>query len=287
MQHPDSILSLLKKSEEFLKKKEISTARLDAEILLADLLNLQRVKLYVNFERLLNESEKDAYRERIVERSKNKPTSYITGQKAFYNSVFFVNENVLIPRPETEELVEKILLDFKDDAKEINVLDLCTGSGCIGISLKVARNDWNIFLSDISKDALSVAEKNSNQLLGEDKESIQFFESDLFSSIPRDLKFDLIATNPPYIPSSDKETMMKDVLDYEPHLALFLENPKDFLTDLIEKAHSYLNPNGKFYMETLPSLASALVSEAIGKGWAKGRVEKDLSGKERFVILTK
>ncbi|MBM9500040.1 peptide chain release factor N(5)-glutamine methyltransferase [Leptospira sp. 201903071] len=286
MQHPDSILSLLKKSEEFLKKKEISSARLDAEILLADLLNLQRVKLYVNFERLLNETEKNAYRERIVERSKNKPTSYITGQKAFYNSLFYVNENVLIPRPETEELVEKILLDFKDEAKEIKVLDLCTGSGCIGISLKIARNDWNLSLSDISKEALEVAEKNTIQILG-DTNHIQFFESDLFSSIPRESKFDLIATNPPYIPNSDKESMMKDVVDYEPHLALFLENPKEFLMNLIEAAYSYLNPGGKFYMETLPSLANILVTESIDKGWTNGKMEKDLSGKDRFVILTK
>ncbi|AOP32773.1 protein-(glutamine-N5) methyltransferase, release factor-specific [Leptospira tipperaryensis] len=286
MQHPDSILSLLKKSEEFLKKKEISSARLDAEILLADLLNLQRVKLYVNFERLLNEVEKDAYRERIVERSKNRPTAYITGQKAFYNSVFYVNENVLIPRPETEELVEKILLDFKEDPKEINVLDLCTGSGCIGISLKLSRKDWNVSLSDISKEALSIAEKNTIQILGE-KDSIQFLESDLFSLIPEESKFDLIATNPPYIPSSDKETMMKDVVDYEPHLALFLDNPKEFLTNLIAKAHSYLNAHGKFYMETLPSLANVLVAESLDRGWAKAKVEKDLSGKERFVVLTK
>ncbi|RHX85194.1 peptide chain release factor N(5)-glutamine methyltransferase [Leptospira stimsonii] len=287
MHHPDSILSLLKKSEDFLKKKEISSARLDAEILLADLLNLQRVKLYVNFERLLNESEKDAYRERIVERSKNKPTSYITGQKSFFNSVFFVNENVLIPRPETEELVEKILSDFKNESQNFRVLDLCTGSGCIGISLKIARNDWNLSLSDISQEALDVAEKNSDLLLGEMKESIQFFASDLFSSIPPENRYDLIVTNPPYIPNSDKETMMKDVVDYEPHIALFLENPKEFLTTLIEKAHSYLSPNGKFYMETLPSLANLLLEESIGKGWAEGKVEKDLSGKERFVILRK
>ncbi|MBM9575528.1 peptide chain release factor N(5)-glutamine methyltransferase [Leptospira sp. 201903070] len=286
MQHPDSILSLLKKSEEFLKKKEISSARLDAEILLADLLNLQRVKLYVNFERLLNETEKDAYRERILERSKNKPTAYITGQKAFYNSVFYVNEDVLIPRPETEELVEKILLDFREIPQEINVLDLCTGSGCIGISLKAAKREWTVSISDISKKALDVAEKNTIQILG-DLNYIRFFESDLFSSIPRESKFDLIATNPPYIPNSDKGTMMKDVVDYEPHLALFLENPKEFLTSLVEKAHAYLNQNGKFYMETLPSLANVLVSESIGKGWSNGKVEKDLSGKERFVILTK
>ncbi|MBW0433534.1 peptide chain release factor N(5)-glutamine methyltransferase [Leptospira yasudae] len=287
MQHPDSILSLLKKSEDFLKKKEIPSARLDAEILLADLLNLQRVKLYVNFERLLTETEKNAYRERIVDRSKNKPTAYITGQKAFYNSVFFVNESVLIPRPETEELVEKILLDFKENEKEQSVLDLCTGSGCIGISLKLARKDWNVILSDVSKDALATARKNAEKILPEENESIQFLESDLFASIPSELRFDLIATNPPYIPLTDKETMMKDVIDYEPHLALFLENPKEFLTRLIDEARSRLNEGGRFYMETLPSLAPVLVAEAIANGWKEGKVEKDLSGKDRFVVLTR
>ncbi|RHX82007.1 peptide chain release factor N(5)-glutamine methyltransferase [Leptospira yasudae] len=287
MQHPDSILSLLKKSEDFLKKKEIPSARLDAEILLADLLNLQRVKLYVNFERLLTETEKNAYRERIVDRSKNKPTAYITGQKAFYNSVFFVNESVLIPRPETEELVEKIILDFKENEKEQTVLDLCTGSGCIGISLKLARKDWNVILSDVSEEALATARKNAEKILPEENESIQFLESDLFASIPSELRFDLIATNPPYIPLTDKETMMKDVIDYEPHLALFLENPKEFLTRLIDKARSRLNEGGRFYMETLPSLAPVLVAEAIANGWKEGKVEKDLSGKDRFVVLTR
>ncbi|EMY77876.1 protein-(glutamine-N5) methyltransferase, release factor-specific [Leptospira weilii serovar Ranarum str. ICFT] len=286
MQHPDSILALLKKSEEFLKKKEIQSARLDAEILLADLLNLQRVKLYVNFERLLTETEKNAYRERILERSKNKPTAYITGQKAFYNSVFFVNEKVLIPRPETEELVEKILHDFKGVEDRQDVLDLCTGSGCIGISLKLARKDWNLTLSDISKDALEIARKNTTQIL-EDENSIQLLESDLFVSIPEKLKFDLIVTNPPYVPISDKTEMMKDVVDYEPHLALFLDNPKEFLFKLIEETRPYLKENGKFYMETLPSLAGIFVSDSITKGWKEGRVEKDLSGKERFVVLTK
>ncbi|RHX95199.1 peptide chain release factor N(5)-glutamine methyltransferase [Leptospira yasudae] len=287
MQHPDSILSLLKKSEDFLKKKEIPSARLDAEILLADLLNLQRVKLYVNFERLLTETEKNAYRERIVDRSKNKPTAYITGQKAFYNSVFFVNESVLIPRPETEELVEKIILDFKENEKEQTVLDLCTGSGCIGISLKLARKDWNVILSDVSEEALATARKNAEKILPEENESIQFLESDLFASIPSELRFDLIATNPPYIPLTDKETMMKDVIDYEPHLALFLENPKEFLTRLIDEARSRLNEGGRVYMETLPSLAPVLVAEAIANGWKEGKVEKDLSGKDRFVVLTR
>lgn len=285
-QHPDSILSLLKKSEEFLKKKEISSARLDAEILLADLLELQRVKLYVNFERLLTETEKNAYRERIVDRSKNKPTAYIIGQKSFYNSMFFVNENVLIPRPETEELVEKILSDFKENGTGQNVLDLCTGSGCIGISLKLARKDWSLTLSDISKEALEIAEKNADKILGEENH-IQLLESDLFKSISGDLKFDVIATNPPYIPMTDKDSMMKDVIDYEPHLALFLENPKEFLTSLIADARARLNEGGKFYMETLPSLAEELVSDSIARGWKEGKVEKDLSGKNRFVVLTK
>ncbi|XDD50578.1 peptide chain release factor N(5)-glutamine methyltransferase [Leptospira sp. WS92.C1] len=286
MQHPDSILSLLKKSEDFLKKKEIASARLDAEILLADLLGLQRVKLYVNFEKLLNETEKNAYRDRIVDRSKNKPTAYITGQKSFYNSVFYVNENVLIPRPETEELVEKILSEFKEDTGEKSVLDLCTGSGCIGISLQLARKNWKTTLSDISKEALEIAKKNAAQIL-EETNSIQFLESDLFSSIPTELKFDLIATNPPYIPLTDKEGMMKDVVDYEPHLALFLENPKEFLSQLIADAHSRLKEDGKFYMETLPALANDLVLESLTKGWRKGKVEKDLSAKNRFIVLTK
>ncbi|MDV6234352.1 peptide chain release factor N(5)-glutamine methyltransferase [Leptospira ellisii] len=286
MQHPDSILTLLKKSEEFLKKKEIPSARLDAELLLADLLGLQRVKLYVNFERLLTESEKNAYRERIVERSKNRPTAYITGQKSFYNSVFFVNEKVLIPRPETEELVEKVLYDLKEGSETIEVLDLCSGSGCIGISLKLARKNWNVLLSDISDEALGVARENASKILGEEL-SVEFLQSDLLTSIPVQSKFHLIVTNPPYIPVSDKQEMMSDVVDYEPHLALFRENPEIFLIELIAQAHERLIDGGRLYMETLPSIAGSLLSKSLKDGWKEGKVEKDLSGKERFVVLTK
>ncbi|TGK32685.1 peptide chain release factor N(5)-glutamine methyltransferase [Leptospira gomenensis] len=286
MQHPDSILTLLKKSEEFLKKKEIPSARLDAELLLADLLGLQRVKLYVNFERLLTETEKNAYRERIVERSKNKPTAYITGQKSFYNSVFFVNEKVLIPRPETEELVEKVLNDLKENSETIEVLDLCSGSGCIGISLKLAKKNWNVLLSDISEDALSVARENASKILGKEL-AVEFLQSDLLTSFPPQSKFDLIVTNPPYIPVSDKPEMMKDVVDYEPHLALFRENPETFSIELISQCYERLIDGGRLYMETLPSISESLVSKSLKEGWKEGTVGKDLSGKERFVVLTK
>lgn len=112
-------------------------------------------------------------------------------------------------------------------------------------------------------------------------------ESNLFLSIPKESEFDLIVTNPPYIPISDKTEMMKDVVDYEPHLALFLEDPKEFLSKLIEDARIHLKEGGKFYMETYPSLAWTFVSESTTNGWKEGKVEKDLSGKDRFVVLTK
>lgn len=280
----DNVLNLLKKSEEFLKKKNIPSARLDAEILLADLLKIPRVKLYIDFERPLSVPEKDEYRERIVQRSKFKPTAYIIGKKAFFDSEFHVNESVLIPRPETEELVAWVLEEYPNKENSLEVLDLCSGSGCIGISLAKARKEWNISFTDASESALEINKKNIQEILNTEK-SFELYYGDLFSPIPDETKFDLIVSNPPYIPEADKPTIMPDVIDYEPHLALFVSDFQGFHTKILTEAKTKLKPEGRLYLETHPRYSTWIKEAALSLGYSEADLKKDLSGRDSFVRL--
>lgn len=277
----DTILYVLTKSYEYLKSKEVPQARLDAEILLADTLGLERIQLYAKFDLKLNETQKDVYRSRIKERGNRKPVAYIIGKKYFFKSIFRVTPSVLIPRPETEELVEWVLTENQEE--NLRVLDLCTGSGCIAISLKLEKPTWKIFASDISKEALLIAQENS-QTLNASLEA--FFQSDLFNSIPPQ-NYDIIVSNPPYVPISEKSIIEKEVLDYEPHLALFLEDPNSFWEKLLKSSFPYLSENGKLYLETHPAYVERIVE--IGKqiGFTESTIKKDLSQKLRFVKLKK
>lgn len=282
----DNVLNLLKKSEEFLKKKNIPSARLDAELLLADLLKIPRVKLYVDFERPLSTEEKDAYRERIVERSRFRPTAYIIGRKAFFDSDFFIDNTVLIPRPETEELVAWILEEFPDKNSRLKFLDLCSGSGCIGISLAKARADWSPSFSDISQEASKISERNGLEILGNER-TMDFFIGDLLAPVPTILSFDFIVANPPYIPESEKTEIMQDVIGYEPHIALFVSNFKEFHAKLLKETLAYLPKGGKLYLETHPEYSQWLSGEALSVGYSEALIRKDLSHKNRFLRLTK
>lgn len=280
----DTILYVLTKSQEFLGKKQIPNPRLDAELILSEVLNMERIKLYSNFDKKLTESEKDSYREKIKARAEFKPVAYITNRKNFYKSIFFVNENVLIPRPETEELIEWVSKDITKE-ESISVLDICTGSGCMGISLKKDFPNLDITLSDISKEALLIAQRNAESILPD--QEIKYIESDLFNSFANEVKYNLIVSNPPYIPSEEKKTIMADVLNFEPHLALFLNDPEDFYKRLLSGVSTHLESGGIFYMETHQDWANTLSNLSKEFGFISSNIKKDLSGKERFIKITK
>lgn len=281
-----TILYVLKKSQEYLQKRNIPNSRLDAEIILSDVLAMERIKLYSNFEKVLTIDEENSYRKKIQERGLFKPVAYITEKKMFYKSCFFVDENVLIPRPETEELVEWFL-QTSQLAENSKILDLCCGSGCIGISLKKERPDFQIYLSDISDRALAISKKNSENILGEKSSELQFIESNLFEKIPQSMLFDSIVCNPPYIEISEKHELMEDVVNYEPHLALFLEDPVNFYTKLLEGASQFLQNNGKLFLETHPNWIQKIIGISKNYSLKYEEIKKDLSGKERFIKLIK
>ncbi|BDA78173.1 release factor glutamine methyltransferase [Leptospira kobayashii] len=290
MTEPNTLLYYLKRSTEFLEKKGITNPRVDAEWLLSDLLNLPRIKLYSQFEMPLSPKEIETYRERIVERSKKKPVAYITGKKGFHKYDFYVNEHTLIPRPETEELVDWFYKDSKNIFAEIGnpkILDLCTGSGCIAVSLSRLISQAEIWATDISGDALQVAEKNDNEVTPPGTRPIHFLESDLFKNIASDLKFHAILSNPPYIPSEEKKDIMEDVLNFEPHLALFVDDFKIFHSSLLEGALSHLENGGTLALETHPDFAEWILDEGKKIGYREGEIKNDSSQKQRFVVLKK
>jgi release factor glutamine methyltransferase len=273
----DTILYILNKSKEYLTQKNIPNPRLDVELLLSTELNLERIKLYSNFDKKLSEEQKDSLRDKIKQRGEGKPLSYILNKKSFFKSDFYVDESVLIPRPETEELVEFVLKDIKENQA---VLDLGSGSGCIGISLKKEIPSLQIDFSDISSEALEVCKKNFESLLP--NENANFFTSDLFDQIPMK-KYEWILTNPPYIPIAEKPNLMRDVVDYEPSLALFLEDPKEFNSRLLTSSQNYLKENGKLVMETNPDWIQDLIQLSPYQNF---QIVKDLSLKERFIIFS-
>ncbi|MCG6152076.1 peptide chain release factor N(5)-glutamine methyltransferase [Leptospira bandrabouensis] len=288
-EQPGTLLYYLKRSTEFLEKKEIPNPRVDAEWILSDLLNLPRIKLYSQFEMPLGQKEIDTYRERIVERSKRKPVAYITGKKGFHKFEYLVTENVLIPRPETEELVDylwkrKEELSFTEPSP-LQIWDLCSGSGCIGLSLTQLLPTSVVTLSDLSEKAIDVSRRNAEKYNLTDKTS--FYVSDLDLALPDGLEFDLVVSNPPYIPESEKPEIMPDVLDYEPHMALFVSDFHKFHKRLLDAVYKRLKPEGILMVETHPLYIKDLEEMAKTMGFVDTKIVLDSSKKERFLFAKK
>ena len=210
------ILDLLKASESALKDKGISSPRLNAEVLLADSLGIKRIDLYLQFEKPLDSQEISAYKERIKRRLLHEPLQYITGRTEFYALPFNVNPSVLIPRQETELLVEKTLeaVSGRPGAK---ILEIGTGSGCISIAV-AANADVTIEATDITKEAVATAEANSK--LNGTQGKITFRNQDFLKSQTDFSQYDIIISNPPYIDSNDISGLDEEVCEFEPVIAL-------------------------------------------------------------------
>ena len=222
-----------------------------------------------------------------------KPIQYIIGETEFYRLPFYVNQHVLIPRPETEELVEWIisLPNSSQKEKNLNILDIGTGSGCIAISLAKNLPNASVFAIDISKKALQVAKQNA--VLNE--VTVEFIEYDILSSniiqTPSirgknlNLKFDIIVSNPPYVRQLERQEIKNNVLNYEPHIALFVENdnPLLFYNHIIDFAKENLTKNGKLYVEINQYLGQETVTLLKEKGFTNIELKKDLFGNDRMV----
>ena len=261
-----------------LEEADVAEAALDARILLEHVCGTSRNDLLVHGDREVAEAQIDQYIECISRRQSREPLQHITGVQDFMGLEFAVNEHVLIPRQDTEILVEEVM---KDEFDGSCILDMCTGSGCILISLLHYSNWCKGVGVDISSAALAVAKENANKLLPEEKRPV-FVESNLFEAVEG--TFDIIVSNPPYIRTKVIENLMPEVKDYEPMQALDgYEDGLYFYRRIVEEAGEYLNKDGRLYFE-IGHDQGAEVSELMkSAGYEQVRVVKDYAGLDRVV----
>ncbi len=239
------VKDLLQWATEKLRERNFETPRLDAEVLLAHAMKIDRLQLYLAFEDSVDKEIELYYTSMIAERLAYRPVSYLIGNKEFMSLDFIVNENVLIPRPETETLVETV---SKLGIAGSRVLELGTGSGAIAISLARHNHDWHFVATDLSMEAILVAQENAR--LHDVIERISFVQGDLFSAFSRHGEFDWVVSNPPYIPTRDLADLPPGIRQYEPILAL--DGGIDGLNvirRIISEAHTVLKPDGQLAIE--------------------------------------
>jgi release factor glutamine methyltransferase len=243
-----TILEAVNLSTEYLVKKGIESPRINAELLLAHVLNCSRLDLYLHFDRPLNELELIMYRELLKRRGSREPLQHIIGWVEFYGLKFKVNRDVLIPRPETELLVEEIIKDNKE-VKQPAVLDIGTGSGNIAVSLAKYLNSPKMIAIDMSSKALEVAKENS--LYNGVEQFIEFIQHDInLLPFPLQMKFDIIVSNPPYVSQNDYQLLQPELKVYEPRKALTDDaNGLSYYRVIGSLSGTLLNPGGKLYFE--------------------------------------
>lgn len=244
-----TITRLLTWSDDYFQKHAIDSPRLTGELLLAHCLGIKRIDLYLQYDRPLNKDELASFKQLIQKRIQKQPLAYITGKKGFYEFDFTVTADVLIPRPDTETIVEQALktLSGMSGHPPKKILELGSGSGAIIISLADKFPDHHFFASDISPSALKVAQKNSCRI---NNAPICFFAADWFSSIKERPFFDLIVSNPPYIPSKEIDALQPEIRLFEPMLAL--DGGNDGLScyrTILENACRFLKPGGTLLLE--------------------------------------
>jgi release factor glutamine methyltransferase len=256
--------------------------RLDAELLLAYATGLDRVRLIVDSSRPLTPDELTRFRELLVRRRRLEPTAYILGEREFYGLRFIVNQHVLIPRPDTETLVNVALERTRARHLFGRALDVCTGSGCVAVAFATQRPTWHVTGSDISAEALVVARKNA--LRHGSVWNINFRPSDLFADIAAEPRFDLITANPPYIPDDEVLTLVADIKNFEPHAALCGGGDGlAILRRLVKAAPGWLAPGGVLAMEVGAGQAERVAKGLGAYGFVEVQRERDYGGIERVV----
>jgi len=318
-----TVLEAIQKSTEFLGKKNVESPRLQTELLLAHLLKMPRMKLYLNFERGLTPVETDGLRELIKRRGQREPLQHITGSTSFCGYEIAVGRQVLVPRPETEQLAEfgwKFLVERRAQSRLVKTdvsaqaetvlgaptaLDFCTGSGCIAIALAAKCPDAKIIATDVSTEALILARENAAR--NDVVTRIEFLHGDGFAALqivgqagsppgssaqpagkmPAPL-FDLIISNPPYIPSAEIETLEPEVRDFDPRIAL--DGGADglgFYRRIASQSNLFLKSDGKIMVEFGDGQAGAICKIFETEKWIVESVKEDYSQRARILIAKK
>ena len=281
MQEEWTIQSLLEWTTHYFNQKNISAARLEAELLLAQVLKQDRIYLYANYDKPVNNWERSSYKEFVLRRVRGEPNAYITGQKEFMSLNMKVNPAVLIPRPETELLVEETLIICKERGK-VRICDIGTGSGAIAVSLAYYCPQAQVYAGEISQSALAVAAENAN-IHGV---QVDFRQGDLLEPFFEEEPFDIIVANLPYIAANEYEELMREVRDYEPAQALLAGyDGLDLYRRMIPQARKLLLSGGYIIIEIGWS-QSAQVIEMLA-GFSQVQVKKDFAGIDRLVKARK
>lgn len=266
-----------------LEDSRVGSPRLNAEVLLMHTLGCDRAYLYAHPERELTEDEMTRYDEHLSERSRGVPSQYITGHQEFYGLDFIVGPGVLIPRPETEHLVEEVLDITNNIPPGPHIVDVGTGSGAIAIVIAHELPDAYVYATDISEEALEIARANATRLQVDD--DIEFCRTDLLEGYP-DEKFDIVVSNPPYVGESEHDKVQLEVRKFEPHLAVFGGHEGlDIYRRLIPQAQRVLRPGRWLAMEIGYSQEAQVV--ALLDGWEEVRSVPDLQGIPRVIVARK
>lgn len=281
---PWSIGRVLRWAADDFTRRGLSSPRLDAELLLGLVLRVDRIRLIVDAGKPLADAELSAYRELIKRRRRGEPIAYIRGEREFYGRPFRVDARVLVPRPDTETLVEVALRRTLSRSLYGRALDLCTGSGCVATTFALERRTWRVTGLDISDAAAQLARENAERLGA--AFTTRWLVGDLFEALSASERFELITANPPYIPHGDLAGLDADVRDFEPHLAL--DGGADGLSLLrrvIERAPDFLTPGGVLALEVghdqasrVSELLEARGFQAIERSRDYGRIERVVSG---------
>lgn len=280
-----TIGEVIKKGAEYFAEKGIDSPRLTMELLACDVLGVERIGLYLNFDKPLHANELSRLRSHTARRAKKEPLQYIVGSTEFYKYKFSVNESVLIPRPETEQLVEKAIATIKSlQTNSITVCDIGTGSGCIAISIAKEFPSMKVVATDISTEALKTAKENARQL---EVTNIEFLESSILAENPPGAPFDIVVSNPPYIEKEEIPSLQEEVKTYEPMVALTdNDDGLSFYRALSLRFDSLVAKDGTMLLEIGANQAEE-VKELFKKYQPTVKVFKDYSGHERLIEIKK
>jgi release factor glutamine methyltransferase len=266
---------------ERLESADVGSPRLNAETLLMFVLGVNRAYLYAHPERVLTSEEQAGYDDVIAQRSTGMPSQYITGHQEFWGLDFVVSPAVLIPRPETEHLVETVL-ELAPGVAAPRILDVGTGSGCIALALANELKTAEVFGVDLSDDALEVARANAARLQLDGR--VKFLHSNVLEALAGVRDFDFVVSNPPYVGKNEADKVQRSVFEFEPRMAVFSgESGLDVIGPLIEQAHEALKPGGWLAMEIGYSMRDTVLELLIPTMWEDVRVVPDLQGIPRVV----
>ncbi|HET7787841.1 MAG TPA: peptide chain release factor N(5)-glutamine methyltransferase [Myxococcales bacterium] len=275
-----TVRSLLQWARDWLARKGVENPRLDAELLLAHALGCDRVRLYVDADKPLGAGELARFKPLIRRRGAREPVAYILGSKEFYGRPFEVEKGVFIPRPETELLV-RLALEHLDKGAAARALDLCSGSGAVGITLAAERPLAQVDLVELSPEAARVAERNAGKHA---PGRTRVLCGDLFAALPGPARYDVITANPPYVPTVHGRQLAPDILDHEPHAALFAgEDGLSVIRRIAAGLPDWLSQGAIFVTEIDPGQAAAVAGLLRDAGLVQVRVERDLAGLDRHV----